>query len=178
METFFTLAQKQAPAAMKQVLDPSIAKVKFQKEVEQIGESSHEVPQCTRVSWHVVSSVFPILKAELLGLLQSSFTIVLDCVNYDYEAPVIRFEVSGKRTGWKGLQNLARFYPHANGVSYQDILVYSNGEGFVCREGNFGYHVSHSEPNWLEIRPTARGRLYFIIENSLDALDLVTNAKQ
>lgn len=178
MGMFFILVQKQAPAALRQVLDPSVARIKFKREVEQIGQSSYEIPQCTRVSWRISSAIFPTLKVEVHGLLQKSFTLVLDCTNYDYEPPSIHFEVAGKPTGWKGLQHLARFYPHANGNSYQDILVYINKEGFVCREGNFGFHVSHSVPNWLDIRSTERGRLFFIIENSLDALDLATNSMQ
>jgi hypothetical protein len=156
---------------LKQILDPTIARKKFDRELEAIGRNPHPVPQNPKVSWRIKISIFPRLIASVSGLAEKTFEVSLDCTNYDYDPPDIYFRSNGKPILWKNLQAIARRYPQPKGLLH-DIVLYRDGTGFICREGNMGYHIAHKERNWLDIRATEKGRLFAIIENSLDALDL------
>ncbi len=72
---------------------------------------------------------------------------------------------------WADLERYGRPYLHPKGILH-DVVRYRDGVGFICREGHFGFHAAHPDPNWLEIRSTERGRLFAIVENALDALNL------
>lgn len=157
---------------MKNILDPIVARLKFETERRTIGSSSHPVPQYPQVSWRVVRASYPLFVAELSGPSGRLLHAFADCTNYDYDPPSIHFRtLRNEPFLWRNLQLVARVYPHPKGP-FHDITVYPDGEGFVCREGHFGYHIAHHDVNWLDIRATERGRLFAILENAFDALDL------
>jgi hypothetical protein len=157
---------------LKNILDPRVARLKFESEKRAIGSSPHPVPQYPTVSWRVVKVAYPLLVAELAGPTGRLIRAVADCTNYDYDPPLIHFRtVQNEPIPWRNLQLVARTYPHPKGL-FHDVTMYPDGEGFVCREGHFGYHTAHHEINWLDIRATEKGRLFAIVENAFDSLDL------
>ena len=157
---------------MRQILDPGVARLKFESEVRAIGGGLHPIPQNTRMSWRVTKASYPQFVAELIGESVPAIRVVADCTNYDYDPPLVHFRTArGVPIPWRNLQLLGRVYSHPKGL-FHDVTMYPNGVGFICREGHFGYHVAHQEPMWLDIRATAKGRLFAIIENTLDALNL------
>ena len=60
-----------------------------------------------------------------------------------------------------------------NGVSkdINDVVLFHNEEGFVCRVGNLAFHGAHPESNWRDVRTQNEGRLEFVIDSAIRLLD-------
>ena len=161
---------------VKPILNPSAAKLVFQREAHACGTAYHSVGGEPRIRWRVTEAIFPIIRAEVRGPRGPVFWVRVDCTNYDYDPPSVRFEDwEGNLLHWDRMAQLGRHYMHRKGPEppggWQDIVSTGPDAGFICVPGNMGYHEAHGEDNWRAIRRST-GRLYFVIENAVLAIDL------
>lgn len=159
--------------AVKGILNPRVAKSKFDLACNDIIGSANIIPPL--ISWQVISKVFPLLKIEISFDCSPRIRLILDCTNYDYEGPTIHYEnLNRMRIPWTIVHGLAVTYPGKKmnqSVIIDDVILYPDGEGLVCRVGNEAYHQLHPDVNWQEIRTQDQGKLEFIIDSSVRLLD-------
>lgn len=159
--------------AVKVILNPKVAKAKFERSLKNFTVNTNVIPPL--MSWSVVSTTFPLLKSEISFDGSPRIRLVLDCTNYDFEAPTIHYEnLNGALVPWSVVRGLAVTYPGKKmnqSVMLNDVILYPDGQGLVCRAGNQAYHQLHPEVNWQEIRTQDQGRLEFIIDVSVRLLD-------
>lgn len=171
-----SLRRRLAPVAERAILDPAVAREIFESAIRRLGKVVHPIPGTPVVGWRVDSAGFPWLKVAISALDADRLILAIDLTNYDYDPPTCHFETpSGNVVPWSRIRTLSLLYSGVvrgqpqNNIS--DILVFPNGEGFVCRQGQAGYHETHPEVSWREVRIQNTGRLDFIIDSTIRALD-------
>lgn len=159
--------------AVKVILNPSVAKLKFDLACKDLIGSTNVIPP--RITWQVISNIFPLLKIEIYFDSSPRIRLILDCTNYDYEAPTIHYESpNGLAIPWSIVHGLAVTHPGRKmnkDLILNDVILYPDGQGLVCRVGNESYQQLHPEVNWREIRTQDQGKLEFIIDLSVRLLD-------
>lgn len=162
--------------AEPQILDPAVARRVFEAAVARIGGDTFQIPGNPPVDWRIAGSAFPLLRVELLVAKTKGIVLVLDCTNFDFDPPTLHFEDrAGRPIAWGAVKQLVAPY---SGIvrgefhdDINDVILYPNGVGLVCRRGNEAFHEVHPEVNWRELRPSNEGRLEFIIDSSIRLLD-------
>lgn len=162
--------------AEPQILDPGVAGQVFLAATAAFREGVHEIPGSPPVEWFVRSSTFPELKIHVAISGTVRIVLVVDCTNYDYDPPTVHFEdLSGRPLSWGAVRQLVALYsgivrgqPHDD---INDVLLFQNGVGLICRKGQAGFHEVHPEVNWRELRTANEGRLESIIDASIRLLD-------
>lgn len=155
------------------ILNPAVARAAFTRGIVPFLEGRHGIPPC--IEWEVVVARFPTLKIRVEVAGVPRFMLRLDCTNFDYDPPRLSYEhPNGSAVPWTKLKEAVALYPGvAKGVStlINDVVLFPNGNGFVCRPGNLAYHEAHPEVNWRELRNQNSGRLDFIIDSAIRLLD-------
>ena len=159
--------------AIKTILNPKVAKIKFEEACKTLVNTSVTIPPST--DWQIVYSSFPLLKIEISVDDSPRICLILDCTNYDYEGPIVRYEnLKGDAVRWAEVRKLVLEYPgkiNNQPRMINDVILYPDGEGLVCRIGNEAYHQLHPETNWREVRTQDQGKLEFIIDSSVRLFD-------
>ncbi len=158
--------------AAKIILNLEVAKSKFDLVCKDVIGRTNVIPP--QITWRVISTNFPLLKIEISLDNLPRILLVLNCTNYDYEGPTIYYEsLKGIAIPWLTVHGLAVTYPGMKfnrRVTINDVILYPDGQGLVCRVGNAAYHQLHPEINWQDIRTQDQGRLEFIIDLSIRLL--------
>jgi hypothetical protein len=162
--------------AEPQILDPAVAKRVFEAATASFKDGTHQIPGAPPFEWHVSSSLFPILKVAVEVAGVTRVLLVADCTNFDYDPPSIHFEDRlGTQLPWGSVRQLVALYSGMVRGEFRndinDVILFPNGVGVICRRGQSGFHEIHPEVNWREVRTTNEGRLEFIIDSSIRLLD-------
>ncbi len=165
------------PAAESSILDPRVARAIFERAASRLPLTRQSIPSPVQASWEVVARGFPEVTVQLEILGQPALQIVLNCLNYDYDPPAVGFRrLSGQPIRWSEFEHMARLYSGVvKGVQsdrVRDIVIYPNGGGFICLEGNAGFHQAHPERSWFALRTTPGGKLHSVIATAIAALNL------
>lgn len=155
------------------ILNPSAARAAFTRGVEPFLKGPHEVPPVTE--WKVAMASFPTLRILVAVAGVPRFILRLDCSNFDYDPPSLSYEYpDGSAIPWTTVREMVALYPgvvRGTSTLINDVVLFPNGNGFVCRPGNLSYHEAHPEVNWREVRNQSAGRLDFIIDSAIRLLD-------
>lgn len=158
---------------VKSILNPKVAKSKFENICKVLPVTTNVIPPS--ISWKILSKSFPLIKIVVMFDETPRIRLVMNCANYDYESPTIYYEsLNGVPIPWSNVRELAVTYPGMKfnkNVTLNDVILYPDGQGLVCRVGNEAYHQLHPEMNWQDIRTQDQGRLEFIIDSSVRLLD-------
>ena len=163
-----------------EIADPTATRTVFDRQVQSVTGGPYQIPGVPGFRWKVSRVRYPTLVAQVKGGPGVLFQVLVDCTNYDYDPPAVRYlRDNGDPISWRVMSGLGRFYLHTDSARrglFQDIVSLSDAEGFVCVGGHRGYHEAHPAENWFDSRLTL-GRLFSIIETSILAVDF-TKAKR
>lgn len=157
-----------------EIADPAAVRAIFRRQVEACRGGPHKIPGVEGFRWKVVRATYPSVIAEVRGGPGIPFQVYVDCTNYDYDPPAVRYlRDNGDPIPWNLMSGLGRFYTHIDSARrgwLQDIVSLGESQGFVCIGGHRGYHEAHPAENWFDVRLTL-GRLFYVIQNTILAVD-------
>ena len=162
------------------IADSTATRAVFDQQVRSVAAGPYRIPGALGFRWKVARVRYPSLLAQVKGGPGVLFQVEVDCTDYDYEPPAVRYlRDNGDPISWGLMSGIGRFYTHTDSARkgwFQDIIALSETEGFVCVAGHRGYHEAHPAENWFENRLTA-GRLFSVIETSIRAVDFAKAKK-
>ncbi|MBA3752773.1 MAG: hypothetical protein H0X01_01195 [Nitrospira sp.] len=162
--------------AVRQVVDPSVSRRKFQREVDEL--RTHEAVYRER-GWYLAEATYPRLMV-VMGAPQTrppliAFGVLFDFTNYDLWPPEVTLVDPFTAAPYKAgelpthlLRKRAAATPGQPDPPPLRMMIWGDAGSipFICLPGIRAYHAhpSHTGDSWLLHRTTGAGRLHHILD--------------
>lgn len=146
------------------LLDTRVAKVKFDKSVNEIKAAQ---PNYENV-WRLRMAEFPILLINILSPSKKpSLILYLDLRDYDFCAP--RATLLGLDRRHKNISDVPQASDPDDGMPH--IVADGSGRIWFCSPGFYEYHFLYAEDPWELIRSTPQASIPWLIERACNLID-------